>query len=121
MNICWVTLNVANMERSLAFYQNIVGLKVQRKMAPGPGMELAFLGNGSGTEVELIQDPRTPQPAFTKDISLGFEVADLDGFLVALGKAGISIHSGPFQPNPKVRFAFVLDPDGVRVQFVENL
>lgn len=120
MNFCWVTLNVANMERSLGFYQNLVGLKVHRKMTPAPGMELAFLGNGSGTEVELIQDPRTPQPAYTKDISLGFEVPDLDAFLATLTKAGVAVHSGPFQPTPRIRFAFVLDPDGARVQFVQN-
>jgi len=121
MNFCWVTINVANMERSLGFYQNLFGLKVQRKMTPGPGMELAFLGDGAGTEVELIQDLRTPEPTHGKDISLGFEVADLDAFVATLAKAGLALHSGPFQPNPKIRFAFVLDPDGVKVQLVQKL
>ena len=39
-----------------------------------------------------------------------------DGVLV---ERGIAIHSGPFQPNPELRFLYVLDPDGLKVQFVE--
>ena len=33
---------------------------------------------------------------------------------------GVTIHSGPFQPNPQVKFFYVLDPNGLRVQFVER-
>ena len=29
--------------------------------------------------------------------------------------------SGPFQPNPHIKFFFIEDPDGYSVQFVENL
>jgi lactoylglutathione lyase len=34
---------------------------------------------------------------------------------------GIAIHSGPFQPNPGIRFFYVLDPNGLKIQFVENI
>jgi len=33
---------------------------------------------------------------------------------------GIDIESGPIQPNPQTKFFFVLDPNGYRIQFVEN-
>jgi lactoylglutathione lyase len=33
----------------------------------------------------------------------------------------IEIESGPIQPNPNVKFFYVLDPNGVKIQFVENL
>ena len=32
---------------------------------------------------------------------------------------GIGIFEGPFQPNPDTRFFYVLDPNGLKIQFVE--
>ena len=29
MNFCWITLNVSNMEKSLKFYHEIIGLKLK--------------------------------------------------------------------------------------------
>lgn len=31
------------------------------------------------------------------------------------------VHSGPFQPNPSVSFFYILDPNGLKIQFVENI
>lgn len=54
-------------------------------------------------------------------ISIGFEVDSLDRMLEFAKERGIPVHSGPFQPGPKTRFFFVQDPNGLKVQFVENL
>ena len=40
--------------------------------------------------------------------------------MTSMKEKGIPIHSGPFQPNPHARFFFVLDPNGLKIQFVEN-
>jgi len=34
---------------------------------------------------------------------------------------GIDIHSGPFQPNPHIKYFFVMDPNGLKIQFVGNI
>lgn len=34
---------------------------------------------------------------------------------------GVEITSGPFQPNPSTKFFFITDPNGMKIQFVENL
>ena len=120
MKFSWVTINVKDMDASLKFYTEIVGLSVDRILKPNPKMQIAFLGSGE-TKVELISDPKPEALDFGKDISIGFEVASLDAMMETMKVKGIKIESGPFQPNPKgVRFAFVRDPDGMRVQFVEN-
>jgi lactoylglutathione lyase len=119
MKFCWVTINVMDMEKSMDFYTNVVGLAVDRIMKPSPGMQIAFLGSGE-TKVELIYDPVQEQRNFGRDISLGFEVASIDEFMKTLSERGIKIESGPHQPNPMVKYIFVLDPNGLRVQFVEN-
>ncbi|NLK05931.1 MAG: VOC family protein, partial [Spirochaetales bacterium] len=32
----------------------------------------------------------------------------------------LEIYAGPFSPNPYVRFFYILDPNGVKIQFVEQ-
>jgi lactoylglutathione lyase len=120
MKFCWVTLNVKDMARSLKFYQEIAGLSIDRRMKPNPDMEIVFLGSGE-TKVELIWNAKAGDIAAGKDISLGFEAGSLDGIGQTLKKNGIPVHSGPFQPNPHIRFLYALDPDGNKVQFVENI
>jgi lactoylglutathione lyase len=120
MHFCWVTINVKDMEESLSFYRDIVGLPVNRKMKPRPGMEIIFLGS-DGVEVELIKDEEGSNPFFGDDISLGFTVDSVDKTIEFLASKNIPIDSGPFQPNPMTKFFYVLDPNGLQVQFVENL
>lgn len=120
MKFCWTTISVRDMEKSINFYQNIIGLPIIRRMQPTPDMELAFLGEGD-TQVELSCHKDAAEVEFGKDISLGFVVESLDDFADFLKTKSIGIHSGPFQPNPFIRFLYVLDPDGLKIQFVENI
>jgi lactoylglutathione lyase len=123
MGFCWVTINVSDVEKSLAFYRDAVGLTVKRRMKPSADRELVFLGSsaaGEETEVELLHDAGA-EPSFGKDISLGFTVDTLEKTIARLAEHGITAYSGPFQPGPKIRFIFVTDPDGLSIQFVENL
>ena len=120
MKFCWTTLTVKNMEESLKFYQEVVGLAVDRRFKAGPGMEIAFLGDGE-TKVELIHNEKNENVSFGQDISLGFAVDSLEKMMAVIKEKGIEVHSGPFQPNPHTKFFFVLDPNGLKVQFVENI
>jgi len=121
MKFCWVTINVKDMEKSLHFYQEIVGLNINMKMKPNSDMEIIFLGSGEGTQIELIYNKKVTDIAIGKDISLGFVVDSIEHISEVLRKNNIPIHSGPFQPNPSIRFIFILDPNGVKIQFVENI
>jgi len=33
----------------------------------------------------------------------------------------MDILSGPYQPNPHIKFFYLLDPNGLKVQLVENM
>lgn len=120
MKFCWTTIMVKNLEESLKFYQEIIGLPVDRRFKAGPGKEIVFLGAGE-TKVELIQDDALEEVTIGEDISLGFLVNSLDEMMEFVKTQGIPIHSGPIQPNPHVKFFYVLDPDGLKIQFVENM
>jgi lactoylglutathione lyase len=120
MKFCWTTITVKDMDKSLRFYQDVVGLPVTKKMKPNPDMEIVFLGDGD-TQVELIYNAKISDIGFGKDISLGFTVESIEQVTELLKTKNIPIHSGPFQPNPYIKFIYVLDPNGVKIQFVENI
>ena len=120
MKLCWVTINVKDLERSVQLYTETVGLTEVRRIAPMPGTEIVFLRAGE-TQVELIKNDKNVDPQFGKDISLGFEVDSVDERKSELEELdGIKVE-GPFQPNPRIKFFYIQDPNGVKIQFVENV
>jgi lactoylglutathione lyase len=120
MAFLWTTITVKNMEESLKFYEEIVGLPLDRRFGAGPGMEILFLGDGE-TKVELISNDKIDSVNIGTDISLGFAVKSVEEKIAFLEGKGIGIHSGPFSPNPHTKFFFILDPNGLKIQFVENV
>jgi len=111
---------VKNLEESLKFYTEIVGINVSRRFKVEPGVEIAFLGDGE-TKVELICNVAFKEVSFGHDISLGFEVNSVDEMMDLVKEKGIEIHSGPFQPNLHTKFFYILDPNGLKIQFIENI
>ena len=120
MKFCWSTIRVNNLEESLDFYQKIVGLNLNRRFKADENTEIAFLGNDE-TKLELIDSNENNNVNYGEDISLGFEVESLKSKINQLKKHEISIQSRPIQPNPNIKFFFVKDPNGLRIQFVENI
>lgn len=120
MNFCWTTLHVKDLKESLDFYENIVGLNVDRRLDMGPNNAIVFLGEGE-TKLELIYDANEKNIDMGKSISIGFEVESVDEKIKFIKSKGIQIYSGPFSPAPTTKFFFIMDPNGLKVQFVENI
>lgn len=119
MKFCWSTLRVNNLEESIKFYTDILGLEVVSRFG-GPDVEIAFLGSGE-TKIELICTGGGQAICVGNDISWGFEVASLDETLALVKEKGIPMDGDPVQPNPHVRFVFIRDPNGMKIQLVENM
>lgn len=119
MKFAHVTIMVKNLEDSLNFYQNIIELPIVERFSAGPDQEIVFLGEGEGL-VELIYNENLQEPNIGQDISIGFEVENLDETMLTIKDKDIELHSGPFQPNDFTRFFFIEDPNGVKVQFIEQ-
>ena len=118
MKFVHITISVKDMEESLNFYNNIVGLPIVNRFQASPKQEIVFLGEGD-TLVELIYNSNIKEPNIGDDISIGFRVENLDDTMDFIKENEIELHSGPFQPNEETRFFFVLDPNGVKVQFIQ--
>lgn len=120
MKFCWSTLKVKNLEESILFYKDIIGLEVANRFNGGPNTEIAFLGKGE-TQIELICEGDGIDTNVGNDISWGFATESLDKALELVKQKGIDVVSGPIQPNPHVKFFFIKDPNGMLIQLVENI
>ena len=120
MKFCWCTLSVSNLEESIQFYHEIVGLPIGRRLSAWPDISICFMGEGRD-EIELLHDPRYKPSSQIEGITVAFEVDSTAEKIQFLKEKGIEIESGPFQPNPHIRFFNVRDPNGLRIQFVEKI
>jgi lactoylglutathione lyase len=120
MKFCWSTITVKNLNESLKFYNEVLGLNVNRRFNAGPGLEIAFLGDGE-TKIELVCNEGLKEVSFGQNISLGFEVNSVDEMMTFVKEKGIDIESGPFSPNPHTKFFYILDPNGLKIQLVETM
>lgn len=48
-------------------------------------------------------------------------IESVDNMIEVIKEKGLEVESGPFQPNPHIKFFNVKDPNGVSIQFVENM
>lgn len=119
MTFLWTTIQVADLDRSLAFYHDLLGLPLQERFQ-GTGREIAMLGTAEGTKLELICGGNPPPVPPAPGLSLGLGPENMAQQLERLRQAGYSIPV-PVSPNPSLRFYFIPDPDGYTVQLVEQL
>ena len=120
MNFCWVTLHVSDLERSLGFYRDFLGLEVFSRFSGGGKVEIAMMGKKDAPKVELLCDGGVGDGEPGAGVSLGFAVESLERAVEDARSRGIAVGAGPISPNPNLRFWFVRDPDGYEIQLVEQ-
>lgn len=121
MKFLWTAIYVKNLNESIDFYSNLVGLKVLKRFPAGPGMEIAFMGNGTENEtlVELLADSNNSTVSYSECISIGFAVESVDAMLDTVKSKSIPVHNGPIEA-PGSRFFCIKDPNGLSVQFFQQ-
>jgi len=119
-------LRVGDLDRSIAFYTKILGMKLlRRKDYPGGKFTLAFVGYGDEadhTVIELTQNWDTDN----YDIGNGFghialAVEDAAAACAAIRLQGGNVvrEAGPMNHGSTV-IAFVEDPDGYKIELIER-
>jgi lactoylglutathione lyase len=118
MKIQFVTVNTADMAASIAFWQDVLGFKTVRRFVARPGMEIAFLSDGAGGQIEFITGGA---PAFAgSGISVGFDVDDIEATKQMLVDKGVRITHGPLTMPNGVKLLGALDPNGLALGFVQE-
>ena len=116
MKLLHVTIHTDKFEEELKFYRDIVGLKITRDMRPEGGKPVFLADEEGDTEIEIIETPGAGN-AGSENLSIGFRTENLHKKREEL--IGLGLEATPIiSPVPQVRFFFVKDPAGVKVQFM---
>jgi lactoylglutathione lyase len=125
MRLLHTMLRVGDLERSLEFYTEVLGMRLlRRKDYPGGRFTLAFVGYGEESEntvLELTHNWDTEAYEIGEGyghIAIGVE--DITGTCQAIAEKGGRVvrPPGPMQHGSTV-IAFVEDPDGYRVELIQ--
>lgn len=116
MTMAHITIHTADLEQSVTFYRDIIGLMVTRDFRKTVGLPIVFLSAGeNGTSLELIQNA---EKAFCgSGLSIGFHVEDVKAAHTAMTEKGLN-PSPITSPNPNTEFFFIQDPNGLHIQLI---
>ncbi len=121
MKFLWTTIYVKDLDESIAFYASLLELKVLKRFPAGPGVEIAFMGNGitNETTVELLADCTKSPNNYSEFVSIGFAIDSVDAMIDTIKSKNIPIASGPIE-TPGSKFFTIKDPNGFCVQLFQQ-
>ncbi len=115
-------MRVSDMEQTINFYTDVLGLEVlERKVSPR-GSYLAFLKVPNSEElIELTSFPPSGPVKVQEDlVHLAFQVESLDDTIASLNAKGVKVTDGPTQTSSGSRFIFIDAPDGYEIELIER-
>jgi lactoylglutathione lyase len=115
-------MRVNDLERTVRFYEQALGLTVARRHTSPRGAQLAFLKTpGSEEEIELCQLPNSPSVQVQPDLMhLAFEVDNLESFAADLAKRGFKLSDGPTKTGSGSVIGFIDAPEGYEVELIQK-
>jgi len=126
MRILHTMLRVGDLERALAFYTGVLGMRLlRRKDYPEGRFTLAFVGYGEEAKTAVIELTHNWDTA-SYDIGSGYghialEVDDAHAACAEVKRLGgiVTREAGPMKHGSTV-IAFVQDPDGYKIEFIQK-
>jgi lactoylglutathione lyase len=116
-------MRVNDLERTVKFYQDALGLTVSRRHTSPRGAQLAFLATpDSDEEIEICQMPPGAPPVQVQPdlMHLAFAVENLGYFSAELAKKGFALSDGPTKTGSGSIIAFIDAPEGYEVELIER-
>ena len=113
---------VDDLERTVKFYRDILGLaEVKRHKSPR-GSELIFMQAAGREElIELCHFPGSEPVKCQPDLThLAFEVDNLAAFEKHLIAHGLKFSDGPTTSSQGTTFAFVDAPEGYEIELIQK-
>ncbi|WP_338595835.1 VOC family protein [Clostridium baratii] len=123
MNIKFITIKVKNLEESIKFYKEILELKEVRRINPMEGTKIAFLEDNDSGTIELIENEEISKVYDISNesmVSIGFEVKNINEKIGELKNKEINIIRGPIEVPDGSKLAFIKDPNGIEIEFIEE-
>jgi lactoylglutathione lyase len=113
---------VNDLEKTVAFYRDVLGLQETGRHKSARGSELVFMkAPESEEEIELCCYPASGPVQVQPDLThLAFEVDDLEAFAIQLGKKGVKLSDGPTKSGSGMVLAFVDAPEGYEIELIQR-
>ena len=124
MRFLHTSITVRNIDESLRFYTEVLGLEFERRRPiPENHAEIAFVKDPvSGARIELTHWEGKDQFEVGEQLDhLAFEVEDLDAALARAQEHGVKVAKEPFRlKGGSGRLAFLFDPNDVWIELIEH-
>ena len=116
-------MRVNDIELSVKFYEQALGLTATRRHTSPRGAQLVFLATpGSEEEIELCQMPAGAEAVKVQPdlMHLAFGVDDLEAFAADLKHKGFALSDGPTKTGSGSVIAFIDAPEGYEVELIQK-
>jgi lactoylglutathione lyase len=115
-------MRVSDMDQTIRFYTDVLGLEVVERKTSPRGSHLAFLKVPNSEElIELCSFPASGPVKVQEDlVHLAFQVDSLDDTVKVLTSKGIKITDGPTRTSSGSHFLFIDAPDGYEIELIER-
>ena len=112
---------VKDLEKTVSFYRDVLGLQEVRRHTSGRGSRLVFFkAPQSEEEIEICKFDESGPVVVGPDLThLAFEVDDLDAFARESAAKGYPLSDGP-HPSGSGRIAFIDAPEGYEIELIER-
>jgi len=113
---------VKDLEKTVSFYKDVLGLQETRRHTSGRGSQLVFLkASQSEEEIELCKFDESGPVVVGPDLThLAFEVDDMDKFARESAAKGYPLSDGPHKTSGGSVIAFVDAPEGYEIELVQR-
>ena len=110
-----------DLERTVKFYKDVLGLEEVRRHKSPRGSELVFMkASGSEELIELCHFPASGPVKVQPDLThLAFEVDSLEEFGKHLAKLGLKYSDGPHVTRDGHGIAFIDAPEGYEIELIQ--
>lgn len=113
---------VADLEKTVSFYRDVLGLKEIRRHTSGRGSQLVFLkAPQSDEEIEICKFDQSGPVTVGPDLThLAFEVDDMEQFAEQARAKGYPLSDGPHRTERGDLIAFVDAPEGYEIELIQR-
>src|SRR3982074_70949 len=113
---------VADLEKTVSFYRDVLGLQEIRRQTSGRGSQLVFLkAPESEEEIEICKFDESGPIAVGPDLThLGSEVDDIEQFARESAKKGYPLSDGPHPNGKGGAIAFIDAPEGYEIELIQR-
>ncbi len=113
---------VQDLEKTIRFYCDVLGLEEVSQSTSGRGSQLVFLKAPQSEElIEICKYEASGPVQVGNDLThLAFEVDDLNAFATHSAKLGYPLTDGPHKTDSGSVIAFIDAPEGYEVELIQK-